>query len=139
MAKDGLFIQGDKALIRKLERLKGAVRRRIVIGAVSKALTPAVKAARRAAPVKTGLLKASIGKKTKRYRRSGTVVGLVGARIGFDEVVDGKKVDPANYGKVVEFHTRFLRTAWRAQRNRVLSILSRDIARRVNAVARRGR
>ena len=64
MAAGSLTIEGDKQLIKKLDRLKGAVRRRIVIGAVSKSLTPVLKAARRNAPVKTGLLKRSLGKRS---------------------------------------------------------------------------
>jgi len=138
MAKTGLFIQGDKELIRKLQRLKkGATK--IVSSALGKALTPINKAAKQAAPYKFGLLKKSIGKKVKTYRRSGTVVGMVGSRRGYEETIDGKKRDPWRYGRIVEFNTRFLETAFKAKRRTALGILNRSIRQKLSTAARRGR
>src|SRR5690348_17333966 len=50
-----------------------------------------------------GLLKKSIGSKTKTYRGSGVTVGIIGPRKGFLHVLKGgKRVDPVKYAHIEE-------------------------------------
>lgn len=134
MATQGIVLIGDKQLIRKLERLTRVITT-IVRGASSKALTPVNKLAKRAAPVDTGLLKKSIGKRIRTYRRSGAVVGLIGVREGFTQVTGGKKRNPAKYGIIIEARTGFLKNSFISKRQEVLSIMKREVARGVNREA----
>ncbi len=54
----------------------------------------------------TGLLKKSIGRKTKVYRNTGVTVGLVGARVGFGGEYQGRPRDPSFYSHRVEMGTQ---------------------------------
>lgn len=139
MATQGVILLGDKKLIRKLNRLRTGITA-IVRGASSKALTPVNKAAKRAVPVATGLLKKSIGKRIRTYRRSGAVVGLVGVREGFTQVGDdGVKRNPAKYGIIIEARTGFLKQSFISKRQETLSIMKREIGRGVDReAAKRG-
>ncbi len=137
MAQPGIVVMGDKKLIRKLERLTKGVTA-IVRSATSKSLTPVNKAAKRAAPVDTGLLKKSIGKKIKTYRRSGAVVGLIGVRDGFTEISGGKKRNPAKYGIIIEARTRFLKSSFVSKIPEVVAILSREVGRGIERQAAKG-
>lgn len=104
----GISLTGDKDLIRKLDRLGKKGYRKTVAKAMSKAATPVSKLAKRLAPVgkgpTRGLLKRSIGKKSKWYR--GTRVVIIGPRKGFKRTIVTRKgvrhVDPANYAHLVE-------------------------------------
>lgn len=71
------------------ETLKGSVQRRITRMAMSAAVRVVAKEAKRLAPRDSGLLKESIGSKSKTYE-SGVTVGIVGPRRGFRRVVDRK-------------------------------------------------
>lgn len=58
-------IDGEAALVKKLRRLGSkAAAKRVLRGAAAKATTPLARAVRAHAPVDTGTLKKSIGKKT---------------------------------------------------------------------------
>ena len=103
MAKSGMTLTGDKELDRAFQQLPDRVQRKVARQAVSAALTPMVKAAKRLAPKDEGLLKKSIGKKVKTYRNNGVTWGAVGARSGFKTVIDGKVHDPRKIIHLVEF------------------------------------
>jgi len=140
----GVELIGDKKLRRKLQQLAGGAQRRIVRPAVSKALTPINRAAKRRCPVETGLLKRSIGKKVKAYKWSGTVWGGVGPRVGYKkQMPDGSWRNPTKYAHLVELGTvglaarPFLRPALDTNRQKAMGILATEIRRRLEKEARR--
>ena len=90
------------AIGKKLKQLGGPVANRIVKRAANYAMTPIPMAAKRKVPVKHGLLKKSIGKKSKFYKQNGVATCIVGPRTGYGEMINGKNHDPAMYGYVVE-------------------------------------
>lgn len=98
-------LQGDKELIRTLDRLAASAVRRIVRPAVSRALVPLNKAMKRRAPVESGALKRSLGRKVKSYPRLGIVWGAVGPRSGYAVRFQGRNRDPRYYAHLVEFGT----------------------------------
>ncbi len=117
MADIKLF--GDKELRRKLEKLGKAnnrSRNKVIRQAVSFSMTPVSKAAktnlRPGHGFDTGLLKKSIGKKTKTYKGV-TFIAVVGPRKGFKKEVEvnGTLVtrNPSKYAHLVEFGTRHSR------------------------------
>ena len=106
---------GMDELVRKLERLEPKNQRRALRRAVGKAGNEIVKDARKRVATNLGLLKLSLGRKDKVYKRSNTAVSVVGARTRFK----GKKAEsiragggraskarPANYAHLVEFGTK---------------------------------
>lgn len=112
----GMTLSGDKRLIRKFQRLAGAVQRRIVRRPTAAALTPISKAAKQEAPVREEFLKKSIGKRVKVFR--GGVWGGVGPRFGPSFVFtdsEGKRRIPANYAHVVHKTNPFLKRAFNAK------------------------
>lgn len=123
----GIDFQGDKELIRNLERLPNRVARKVARQAVSAALTPLNKAAKREAPRDQGTLKKSLGKKIKTYKNDGVVWGAVGVRSGFGVVIDGTLKDPRRYAHIVEGLTGFLRRAFDQSKKQVLSILGKKL------------
>lgn len=78
-------VKGDKAIIRKLSRLKGSVARRILRASMPKALKPMKDKAKANAKKieRTKQLWKSIGIKVSTNRSKGTTVGKVGPRQGF--------------------------------------------------------
>jgi HK97 gp10 family phage protein len=92
-----------------------AVERKVKQKGVKKGMSAATKIVAKSAKYKvrrkTGLLEASIGRKTKAYRRGATTVGMVGARVGMGAVVSrvyGRKPeysDPSKYAHLVELGT----------------------------------
>ena len=133
-------VTGARELRRHLRLLATAAANRVARRAVNMALTPVAKAAKRKAPVETGLLKKSIGKKVKVYRRSEMVWGGVGPRKGFKGTgPDGKPRNPLMYAHLVELGTKaarkhaptaakpFLRPALDEQRATVMAILRQEI------------
>jgi len=114
------IVQGDRALIRRLGALKRGIARRIVSRASNKVIGPVAKAAKRNCPVDTGLLKKSIGKRTKTYRGSGAVVSVVGPRKGFaGQDAQGRQKDPTKYAHLAERKHGFLKAAWKAHESRL--------------------
>lgn len=120
VAQIGLL--GDEELQKRLNALPDKVIRRIVPRASELATDSVLADARRRAPEETGLLKESLGKKQKLYRRSGTFVTVVGPRMGFKRIVkvfdrEGRSKpryrNPVNYAHLVEKGTKphSLRTA----------------------------
>ena len=109
---------------RALSMLKMATQRRVVRLAMSAALRPVAREAKRLAPRDSGQLRKAIGLIVRTYENTGKTVGVVGARHGFAAVVarkmwaagvQGKNVvnlvamryaNPANYIHLVEFGTK---------------------------------
>lgn len=100
-------IKGGKALDRALGRLDKKICNKVAASAVRKGGKPIIAAMRRNVPTDTGLLKASLGLKFKRYR--GSVVAIIGPRLKFKskkrEGLEGSKAkrQPALYAHLVEF------------------------------------
>lgn len=100
-------LDGDKELMRALASVTGREQEVVVKRATNRSMRPVVKEARRNAPVETGLLRKSIGARTKWYRKgaergSGVAVTVVGPRKGFK--VDGR--NPAMYAHLVHGGTQ---------------------------------
>lgn len=89
--------------LRAMKELPERVYAKVVGQAANYAMTPVLKDARRRCPRRDGLLAKSLGKKLKKYKRSGSAVVLVGPRKGFKDIQTG--ADPVNYAHLVEFGT----------------------------------
>lgn len=101
----GAVIVGDKALAKKLSMLSASHQRKISRPAIRAASAEVRKAAKRLAPRgDTGLLRKSI--KNVVRTTHGIVYAVIGPAVGFKQVVNGKNVDPANYGQLVEYGTQ---------------------------------
>ncbi len=87
----GLKISGDKALAKALHKLPTAAYNRVVKPANAKVMRPVLKVAKQLVPVEFGVLKESLGIKTKTYPKKGVVFTVVGPRIGF-HVPIGKEI-----------------------------------------------
>lgn len=104
-------LSGDKALMRKFERLKSTTRRSIGRRAVQAGSTPILKAARKLVRRDTKQMRKSLGRKVKTYRGSGTSVAIIGPRSGFRAVVPDKHGkpklrEPIYYSHLEEFGTK---------------------------------
>lgn len=138
-----LQFTGLKQVLSVLDRLKGSTARRVLRRAMQQATGPVTKTVKRMAPVRTGLLKKSIGRKVVTYSRTGTVVVIVGARSGYKTTGRGrnrKRVqtslgakykqtgqNPTRYLHLVELGTRTI--APRRFMQRSLAIHRRQIER----------
>lgn len=125
-------IAGLKDVLKRLHRLKQGVRNRVLRPAVTKAVKPIAKHAKHLAPWRTGMLRRSMGWRVMAYRRTGTVVGIVGPRSGFKKTKAGRQqtalgrkykatgINPTRYAHLVELGTvrsaayAFLAPAWDA-------------------------
>ncbi len=111
--------------------------------AVNRSTNPMLKASRAKAPVRSGLLRKSLGKRVRTYVGSGTVVGLVGPRSKFEGTFDGKKVKPVNYAKFVEFGNSrmaarpFLRPAFDSSKSESQKVYEANIGRFIDIEAKR--
>ena len=90
-------------LKRNLKVLPEVIYNRKVGVAARHAMKQVAKTAKQLAPKNTGLLAESIGIKTKKYKRSGTAVVVVGPRSGFKDPKSG--ANPMNYAHLVELGT----------------------------------
>lgn len=99
-----LKLVGFDELEAKLLTLGSKVAKKVLRSAVNSSANPILKAARANVPVRYGLLKQSIGVKTRTYQ-NGTVAAVIGPRGGFRQVVDGVMQDPVNYAHLVEYGT----------------------------------
>ncbi len=93
-----LEIKGLDELRRKFSRLPERIQKNSLRKAVNAGADPMLSKVRQTANRKSGALKKAMKKKVKTYRKSGTVVALIGADKSF--VRDGNK--PANYLHLVE-------------------------------------
>ncbi len=73
-------LTGDKAAIRKLQRMSGAIQRRLTRKAAHSAMRIARKKARSSVPVETGEMRRQLDIRTKSYTKSGVTVSVVGPR-----------------------------------------------------------
>lgn len=85
----GVMLEGLEEVVKRLGELPDRAKRHAVRPAINKAATPVVKAARKFAPSGTGVssrsasrapLKRTIVKKTKTYKKSGTIVAIIGPK-----------------------------------------------------------
>lgn len=114
--------RGLKETFRKLSALKTSVSKRILKKALGDASKKVLKDAKAKVPMASRLLKKSLGRKVKVYRRSGVVVALVGPRSGFKGMVIRANravlANPTKYAHLVELGTvrsqkrPFLEPAW---------------------------
>jgi hypothetical protein len=165
LTNSGFSTEGAEEIVRALEALGPYVFANVLARATKVAVQPAVEAARRALvtnkSVETGLLKESIGDKQKKYKRSGVVVSLLGARRGFKRQVGEKSAsarqawrtgkttraiyrNPQNYAHLVESGHRtrsgsmvqgkpFLGPAFRANRSRMIAVLEESLGKKIAA------
>ena len=120
MAKPiSMKLSGVQDIKRKLKKLGDRTQRKVVRNATSAAATVIVKEARRLAPKRSGLLKKSIIRVVRTYKRSGIIWAGVGIDKNAQGTADGRKARPVNYAHLVEFGTShsarkpFLRPALR--------------------------
>jgi HK97 gp10 family phage protein len=92
----------DRKVRRMLKELPDRIERKVLRQAIGPATTPAVKAAKRLAPRDSGLLKKSIAKKIKTYKKTNTAVSIVGPKKDVVEVINGKNKRPSKYAHLVE-------------------------------------
>lgn len=141
----GMKLEGHRALRRKLTRLSSAMQRRIARKAVSQALTPVNKAAKRNIPPEPEyhLLKKAIGKKVTTYRRTGVVWGGVAPRKEYDGMAEPGQPKPGDQIGLVEFGNESrpavapLRRAFDENRMTMQQIMSREVRQNVEREAAR--
>lgn len=100
----GIQIVGEKELVKRLSRMSAGAQRRMARPAVRQAAAEIRKTAKRLAPVSDlELLKRSISSVVRTGRIG--VYAVIGPAWGFKTIINGKPVDPAKYGHLVEFGT----------------------------------
>lgn len=111
-------ITGIEDLDKKLKKLTAPQFRTVVAKASNRAMKPVEKAAEAGVPKEFGILKKSISRKQKRYRRANTTITVVGPKQGLKQIVSRKRVfgkrtiefkeprDPVYYAHIVEKGTR---------------------------------
>lgn len=92
--------------VTKLKEFRGSVQRRINASATNYAATPMLASAKQKAPVKTGTLKRSLIKVTRKYHHAGVVMTLVGVDKDAEAIVNGRLLRPVKYAHLVERGTR---------------------------------
>jgi HK97 gp10 family phage protein len=127
-------LEGLEGVLKRLGRLKKqTTRSKILRKAINAAARPVLKAARGLVPVQSGLLKKSLGMKVKTYRKSGTVIAIIGPRTGFkrEVTVGGQKQlrNPTKYAHLVELG----RQAVRVKKKKVLAGSGRFFGKSVQA------
>jgi HK97 gp10 family phage protein len=150
MARRAFFrvkVSGHRELKRELEAVPEKIQRKALRAGQTKASRIVIKEARAKVPVRFGLLKKSIGRRSKTYRKTGVVLSVIGPRRGFKKKREGSgrksrlgrwlarrgliksKVrhdDPAKYAHLVEYGTvrsapkPFLRPAYEHNRSRII-------------------
>jgi HK97 gp10 family phage protein len=143
-------LTGLKDVLDRLAHLrKQTTRSKIARRALQMASTPILKTAKRLAPKETGLLRKSIGRRLKTYRRTGTVFVMIGPRYGFKQLVtlaSGKQHlrNPIKYAHLVELGTAnapphpFLRPAWDAHKAQAEATIRRIVLEEITAEAAKG-
>lgn len=96
-------ITGDKALLKKLNRLKGSTRKKVMRQAVAAAVRPIRSAAKSEAPVEFGVLKKRLTVKVKAYK-SGNVFGMVSVSNEAKDEATGRR--PSKYLHLVTLGTK---------------------------------
>lgn len=132
MSKPTLSIQtsGLREFKGALEKLDKKLRAKVVRGAVNAGIKVFVAAMRQRVPENSGLLKKSLGRKSKTYRQGGIYVAIAGARSGFKYEVqytvkddDGKILrtykrvqDPRNYAHLTDSDKPWVQPSFDATR-----------------------
>lgn len=116
----GAKLQGEKQLARRLHRLPERVEKRVQKKMLRAGAGAVVKAARTRVSRRHGHLRKSLGIKVA--RRTDPAMVLIGARTKYKVVVDGQKVQPANYLHLVELGTapHDIETTWRSRAPRTI-------------------
>ena len=103
-------IVGEKELLRTMKSLGVKTKMKLLRPAVAAGAKPIVKAAKRNAPVETGLLKIALGTKVILNKSKQVAFGVIGARTSFkSKKADKIEADlnaprkPSNYAHLVEF------------------------------------
>jgi HK97 gp10 family phage protein len=139
-------IDGVKELAAGLRSLPRQVQRSGLRKAVTPAATPIVKAAKSSAPKQTGLLKKSLTKKIQTYKRTDTVVAVIGARADAGGEYKGRRRVPAKYAHLVEqghggphpaSAKPFLKPAFEANKGNALRIMAGKLAEFILTAAAR--
>jgi len=124
---------GVPAIKAALESIEVKTRKRVIKNSVNQGIRIWWQALRAKAPVESGLLKKSIGRKSKTYRNSGVYVSLAGPRKGFGRNVEIKKRnekgrivsrhweyrDPAYYAHLTEIHDPWMRRVYLSTKQQV--------------------
>jgi len=124
----------DRELERRLRKLPGKAFTKVIRGANAKSMTPMARALRKAAPVKTGALKRSIGKSSRVFRDKGVVRTWVGVRAGWSDPKSGKR--PEDYARFVEMKAPFAAAAAKAAAPQVHKDYRRITGEGIEKVAR---
>lgn len=130
MVDIAIDLSGDKELRRQLAKAGSRGVKRAARTATGRSMTAVARAARRLAPKDEGVLRKSIGKRTK-TTRSGDVSTIVGPRSGNWLRAHGR---PANLASLLEYGTRhqapqpFIRPAFDGQRGNVSTTFRRVLA-----------
>lgn len=102
-------ITGLKPLLGKLAGLRSTQARAVRRRALMEASKPILQTAKSLAPVETGLLRRSLGRRVRSYRSGSTIVVIIGPRSGFKQEVKRKKgfvlANPTKYAHLTEFGT----------------------------------
>ena len=98
-----LELLGDKDIDRMLRGWSPVVQRRITRPGITKVSRMVAKQAKKSAPKKSGVLKASIGQVVRTYK-SGVVVGIVGPRKGYARAVHRSTGVVVTRKNVEQFH-----------------------------------
>jgi HK97 gp10 family phage protein len=133
---------------KSLERLGRESRQRKVIArALGPATVPMNKDAKQRAPRDSGQYAKSIGRVTRQYRGSGSVIVVIGPRTGFAVTrADGSRHDPVKIGHLLEFGhggprpapaKPHMRPAFDAHSESAQRIFRREFARQFDIEARR--
>ncbi len=85
-----LVLKGDKKLAKALHKLPNAAFNRVIRPANTKVMRPVLRAAKALVPVEYGVLKKSLGIKTKTYPKKGVVWTAIGPRVGFHLPIGNK-------------------------------------------------
>lgn len=136
-------LTGLKDVLGRLAQFqKQGTRSRILRPALQAATKPMLDLARSTVRIRTGVLRKSLARKTKTYRKNGVVVVIIGPRKGFKKLATikrgrnkGKKIyaDPIRYAHLVEFGTYrtraypFLRPAFHRLKARAVAIMKAKI------------
>lgn len=135
-------VEGLAEVLSALDGVDKKIRKKGVRKAVGQAGKIVLRAAKARVRKATGLLKRSLGRKTKVYRNSGVAVAIVGPRVGFKQQVQrgGKSVlsDPVKYAHLVEEGTSraealpFLRPALMQNAGQIQQAMADAIAEVLN-------
>lgn len=128
----GVHVTGAPRVIKKLRQAKLSMERRVMRRAVTMALTPVMRAAKRnITEDEYRHVRKAIGKKVWAYRESGVIWGGVGPRKEHDMFVP-KAQQPGLLIRILEFGTdkkpatRPLRRAMDSQRSAMRQIMERE-------------